>query len=273
MPTSSSPPLIAAAHDERRLLGLVLLVVGLVVRLLVVVVLRDLRAPLQHDAPLVHAPHGVERSRRRGRPRSSRDSRRRAGGRGGGSARAARCPGSRGPSRSRGARRARSRRRAAASEAPPSVTSTPPLRTKSSRFWIPVQPKPPVMSAVEVGVPWLGNCGVFVKASGEKRGSIPVAMSFSAAAGVGEQDQVEALAQAPLAHVLVHDQRVRDLLVVEDHAHPARRLRVAPGLQHREARQVDEVALHVGRARRAVDVDRELARPRSRAPSAGRPGP
>ncbi len=47
-------------------------------------------------------------------------------------------------------------------------------------LWIPVQPKPPVMSAVAVGVPWLGNCGVLVKASGEWRGSIPVAMSFSA---------------------------------------------------------------------------------------------
>ena len=39
---------------------------------------------------------------------------------------------------------------------------------------MPVQVKPPVMSGDEVGVPWLGNCGVFVKASGAKRVSIPV---------------------------------------------------------------------------------------------------
>jgi hypothetical protein len=63
------------------------------------------------------------------------------------------------------------------SVAPPSVTSTPPLRTNSCKFWIPVQPKPPVMSADEVGVPWLGNSGVFVNASGEKRVSMPFATS------------------------------------------------------------------------------------------------
>ena len=91
------------------------------------------------------------------------------------------------------------------------------------------------MSADEVGVPCVGNCGVFVNASGENFGSMPVAMSFRPSAGVRVQDDVEALAQASLAHVLVHDQRVGDLLVVEDHAHPARRLRVAPGLQHARA--------------------------------------
>jgi len=63
-------------------------------------------------------------------------------------------------------------------EAPPSVTSTPPWRTKSPRFWIPDHVKPPVMSGEDVGVPWLGNCAVFVYARGPALGSMPVAMAF-----------------------------------------------------------------------------------------------
>ena len=62
--------------------------------------------------------------------------------------------------------------------APPSVTSTPPFSTKASRFWSPFHVKPPVMSGVDVGAPWLANWGVFVNASGPWRLSIPVAMPF-----------------------------------------------------------------------------------------------
>ena len=43
---------------------------------------------------------------------------------------------------------------------------------------MPAQLKPPVMSAADVGVPWLGNCGVFVNASGAWRGSMPFTMSL-----------------------------------------------------------------------------------------------
>ena len=127
-------------------------------------------------------------------------------------------------------------------------------------FWIPVQPNPPVMSAVD------GGRAVARELRGLREGERRVARVdpgrdvLQGAAGVGVEDHVEALAQPALAHVLVHDQRVRDLLVVEDHAHPAGRLRVVPGLQHRQARQVHEVALHVGRARRGVDIDREIGR-------------
>ena len=143
-------------------------------------------------------------------------------------------------------------------EAPPSVTSTPPAADERLEV-LQARPGEP---ARDVGRRSGGSVARELRRLREGEG--PVARVdadgdvLQAAARVGEDDHVEPLAQASLAHVLVHDERVGDLLVVEDHPHPARGLRVAPGLEHGQAWEVEGVPLHVGGAARGLEVEAEL---------------
>ena len=223
--------------------------------------------------PSSDAPHRVDRADPRGRPRSSPGSRRRAGGRGAGSAPAARCPGC---TRSFTLARRTSRAMPPSSgsvEAPPSVTSTPPRAHEV----LEVLRSPRQVEAAR-DVRRRGGRAVARELRrlrvGERREARVDAVHdvLQAAAGVGEQDHVEALAQAALAHVVVHDQRVGDLLVVEDHAHPARPTgcRSRSGARARRGRSTRWRGTSGARAGR-VEVERQLRRHRSRAP-ARRPG-
>ena len=98
---------------------------------------------------------------------------------------------------------------------------------------------------------------------GAVRGVDAVRDVLQASVRVRIEHDVEAGAQASPPDVLVHDHGVGDLLLVEDHAHPARRLGVVPGLEHGEARPIGRVARHVGERRAAVEVEVELGGHRS----------
>ena len=63
-------------------------------------------------------------------------------------------------------------------------------------------------------------CGLRVRERPELRISAGRQI-LQSAPGVGIEDHIEPVAQTTLPHILVHDQRVRDLLLVEDHPHPA----------------------------------------------------
>ena len=107
-------------------------------------------------------------------------------------------------------------------EAPPSVTSTPPCRTNSSRF-----PTPgPGQAAGDVGRGGGRAVARELRRLRVRERAVPrvdaVDDVLQAASVFGNRITSKRVAQAAASHVLVHDQRVGHLLVVEDHPHPAR---------------------------------------------------